>query len=366
MNVDSLNTSILWGVEAWRVIAAFLVVLLGFMARRLIVSMFRGFLKRQADKTQVQWDDALVEFMPSPLAAIAQIGLWYGAIRLLKLPTEPVNIDGVARAGLELAIWFAGAWALFRLIDVVSGAIERVSEKTDSKLDDQLVPLVRKSLKVIAAITVMVMAVQNLGYSVTSLVASLGVGGLALALAAKDTVANLFGSVVVFTDQPFQIGDWVEFGSVQGTVEEVGFRTTRVRRFDQSLVTVPNATFSDTPIVNHSKRPLRRIDMSVGITYEAGPSDLRNLLASLRGLVADHPEIDDAFHFVHFTNFGASSLDLDIYCFSKSTDWVEYLSAKEDLMLKIMEAVNEAGLELAFPTRTVYLRDEQWPARQRA
>jgi MscS family membrane protein len=155
----------------------------------------------------------------------------------------------------------------------------------------------------------------------------------------------------------------VEFGGVQGTVEEVGFRTTRVRRFDKSLVTVPNATFSDTPIVNHSKRPLRRIDVSVGISYEAGASDLRSLLESLRELVAEHPSIDEGFHFVHFTNFGGSSLDLQIYCFSKSTDWVEYLSAKEDLMLKIMEIVEKAGLEMAFPTRTVYLRDEQWPAR---
>ena len=112
------------------------------------------------------------------------------------------------------------------------------------------------------------MVVQNLGYSVTSLIASLGVGGLALALAAKDTVANMFGSVVVFTDRPFQVGDWVEFAGIEGTVEEVGFRTTQLRRFDQSTVAVPNAMFSSTPIVNHSRRPLRRISMTVGVSYE--------------------------------------------------------------------------------------------------
>jgi MscS family membrane protein len=357
---EVLRKTILWDVEIWRVGAAVVVVLLGLIARRVIVSVFRGFLKRQADRTNVEWDDELVKHMPSPLAAMAQIAVWYGAVIIIRLPKEPVDFDRIARAGLSVALWFAGAWALFRIIDVISGALQRMSEKTDSKLDDQLIPLVRKSLKVVAAITVFVMAVQNLGYSVTSLIASLGVGGLALALAAKDTVANVFGSVVVFTDQPFQIGDWVQFSDVEGTVEEVGFRTTRVRRFDKSLVTVPNAKFSSTPIVNHSKRPIRRISMNVGITYEAKASDIKGLLKELRELIASHPEIDDEFHFVHFTGFGASSLDLSIYCFTKTTNWVEYLTAKEDLMLKIMEKVEGAGLEMAFPTRTVYLRDEKW------
>jgi MscS family membrane protein len=363
MGTESLYVQVLWGVALWRLLAATVIILFGFAARRIIVALFRGFLKRQADKTSVEWDDELVEHMPAPLAAIAQVGVWYGAVLVAQLPKEPFDIRGWAQSGLVLALWVAAAWVVFRLVDVLCGALARMSEKTESRLDDQLIPLLRKTLKVVIAIIVFVMAVQNLGYSVTSLVASLGVGGLALALAAKDTVANLFGSFVVFTDQPFQIGDWVEFGSVQGTVEEVGFRTTRVRRFDKSLVTVPNATFSDTPIINHSRRPIRQVSFTVGLTYESKAAQLKTVLEKLRELVSSHEEIDDEFHFVHFTNFGASSLDLQIYCFTKSTNWVEFLAAREDLMLKIMEIVEGEGLEMAFPTQTLYLRDEQWPQR---
>ncbi|MGH1363212.1 MAG: mechanosensitive ion channel family protein [Calditrichia bacterium] len=360
MGSELLSEEVLWGIPLWRVLLTTAIVFIGLASRRVIQALFRNILKRQAEKTSIQWDNEFVEFTPAPLAALVQIAIWFLAAALLKLPTEPLDIATYVTQGLKVAIWFALAWLLMRLVDVLAGALARASAKTESKLDDQLIPLVRKTFKVVIAVTIGVMVIQNLGYSVTSLVASLGVGGLALALAAQDTVANLFGSVVVFTDKPFQVGDWVQFQGVEGTIEEVGFRTTKVRRFDKSMVTVPNSTFSTNPITNHSRRPIRRIKMNVGVTYEAKANQLKALMADLRELLSEHQGIDQSFHFVHFTEFGDSSLNLQIYCFTKSTVWTDFLATREDLMLQIMQVVERHGLEMAFPTRTVYFRDERW------
>jgi len=351
----------LWGVELWRLVAATLLVFGGFGLRRVIVGLFRGVLSKTAARTKAEWDDELVEFLPAPLSVMAQIGLWFIAAQVLALPQDPIEIETFVLQGLEVAFWVAAIWLAFRLVDVMAASMSRVADRTSSKLDDQLIPLIRRTLKLVVAVTAGVMIVQNLGYSVTSLVASLGVGGLALALAARDTVANLFGSLVIFTDRPFQIGDWISFGSVEGTVEEVGIRTTTVRRFDKASVMVPNSIFSTEAITNHSRRSIRRIDLNVGVAYATRGAQMQELLARLRKLVVEHPDIDQTFHFVHFVGFGASSLDVQVYCFSKSAVWTEHLAAKEDLMLRIMGIVDELGLEFAFPSRTVYLRHDDPP-----
>ena len=351
---------ILWGVPPLFLMLAGLVILLGFISRGMIVYIFKRYLARFAGKTEAQWDDDLIRLLPTPLSWAAQIAFWYVAAALLALPSEPIDIRTYVFQGLLVALATTACWTVLALVDVFALLVARASAKTESRLDDQLVPLIRKSFKLIVVLTFTIMVVQNLGYSVTSLLASLGVGGLALALAARDTVANVFGSVVVFTDRPFQVGDWIEVSGIEGTVEEVGFRTTRVRRFDKALVTLPNQTFSSSPITNFSTRSVRRINMTVGISYEANASNLKSLLTDLRKLVETHDGLDRAFSFVHFTEFGDSSLNLQIYCFTRSTVWTEFLATRETLMLEIMETVQRHGLEMAFPTRTVYFRDEKY------
>ncbi|WP_457654089.1 mechanosensitive ion channel family protein [Rhodocaloribacter sp.] len=356
-----LGPEILWGVPAWRLVAAVLIIFLGFFSRRLVTWLFGGFLKRRVGKTRVQWDDDLVRLVPRPLALVIQIVLWQLAAAILLLPEEPLNIRRFVTDGLNAAIAVALVWVFFRLTDVLALALERAAQRTETRLDDQAVPLLRKTIKVFVGIVVAVMVIQNLGYSVTSLIASLGIGGLALALAAKDTVANFFGSVVIFTDAPFQIGDWVEFDGVEGTVEEVGFRTTRIRKFDKGLVTVPNQTFTSTAITNYSNRKIRRIKLTVGVSYETSAEEMERLLEALRLMIAEHPGIGKDFYLVHFTNFGASSLDILIYCFTTTAEWTTFLEIQEDVMLRIMRIIAAHGLEIAYPTRTVYLRDEHWP-----
>ena len=362
MQSDFLYHELLWGVTAWRLGLALFLIFLGFTARRIIFFLFKGYLSRKARTTAMRWDDELVALMPAPLAVTAVVLLWQGGARLLQLPEEPVPLQTYVFQGLQVALVTAITWCGLRLVDVAANALSRISQHTESKLDDQLIPLLRKTLKVSIVIIVAIMVIQNLGYSVSSLVASLGVGGLALALAAKDTIANVFGSLVVFTDRPFHVGDWVEIAGIEGTVEELGFRTTQIRRFDKSTVTMPNSTFSSNPIVNHSRRPIRRIKMTVGLSYQTSAAQMRTFLSQARELIQNHPEIDQSFNFVYMTDLSDSSLNLQIYCFTKSTVWTQFLAAKEDLILQLMDLVENHGLEIAYPTRTLYLREEQWQA----
>ena len=354
------SVKLLWGVALWRLVVAALIIFAGFLSRKLVVALFKRSLESLAKGTKAQWDDDLVRMLPTPLSVAIQLVLWYFALGFLDLPSEPYDTQLLAFQGLKVAIAVTVAWTAFRLVDVFTLAMERLSAKTDSKLDDQIVPLLRKTFKILISVTVFVMVVQNLGYSVAGLLASLGVGGLALALAAQDTVANFFGSVVIFTDRPFQVGDWVEFNGIEGDVEEVGFRTTRIRRFDKSLITVPNSKFSTNAITNHSVRPKRRLDFTVGVTYETKPDQLKKLVDEIRELVKSFDGVDRGFQFVHFTEMGATSLNVRVYCFTETINWVKHLEVREALMLRVMEIVQAHGLEMAFPTQTLYLRDEKW------
>jgi MscS family membrane protein len=190
---------------------------------------------------------------------------------------------------------------------------------------------------------------------VGSLLAGLGIGGVAIALASKDTVANLFGSLVIFLDKPFQIGDWIEMGSIEGTVEEVGLRTTRVRTFANSLITIPNAKFTTEAVNNWSRMKKRRIKMTVGLTYDATPDKVEEAVLRIREIIAADEKIRNDFYLVNFDNLGPSSLDLFVYCFTETTNWAEFLQAKQEFLLKIMRAVEELGLEFAFPTQTLHV-----------
>lgn len=346
-------------MSLWSLLAAGTIIFLGFLSRLVISGLFKGMLKKHAERSAAEWDDEAVERLPAPLAAIVQIFVWYLALLILRLPTEPVDIEKYVYKGLEAALAVSFVWLLLRIIDVFSNAFMRASAETETKLDDQLIPLLRKTLKTLVAILAIVQIIQNLGYSVTSLIAGLGVGGLALALAAQDTVANVFGSIVIFADKPFQVGDWIESNGVEGTVEEVGFRTTRVRRFDKSLVVMPNSTFSDNPITNHSSRPIRRVTMTVGLSYDTTPDQMNQFLSSVRELLQSHEGIDQGFHFAHFTEFNESTLDVQIYCFTKTTNWVEHLRIREDLQLRIMKIVEDQKLEIAFRTQTLHIKQDK-------
>lgn len=342
------------GIEAWVYIASFSAIFIGFVAKKIVGGVLQRFIQA-SEKTRFKFDDVLFSALQKPAEwAIMVLGL-YVAVSILPIPESPVDIKRFVTAvitgtSVALVVWFA-----VRLVDGLSELWMEKAAATETKLDDQLVPIARRSAKVFLVIIGIVLVLQNLGYSVGSLLAGLGIGGVALAMASKDTVANLFGSLVIFLDKPFQIGDWIEMGDIEGTVEEVGLRTTRVRTFANSLITVPNLMWTTQSINNWSRMQKRRIKMTVGVTYSSAPEKVEALVQRIRDIIKADENIRDDFFLVNFDNFGPSSLDVFIYCFTVTTNWGEFLQAKETFMLQIMHAVRELGLSFAFPTQSIHV-----------
>jgi MscS family membrane protein len=350
----ALMTHELGGIPVWTYLTALGAIVAGFVAKQISDAIFRRLLALTA-KTKLPFDEILVGALSRPFGWALQAAGIYVALVLLPVPEEPLDLRRLVDAALVAYSTVLLVWVATRFVDGISDWWEARARRTESRLDDQLIPIVRRSLKVFCYVIGAVLALQNLGYSVGSLLAGLGIGGLAIAMASKDTVANLFGSLVIFLDKPFQIGDWIELGDLEGTVEEVGLRTTRVRTFANSLITLPNSQFTTQPVNNWSKMKKRRIMMTVGVTYDTTPEQLDELVRRIRDLIAADEKLHDDFYLVNFDSFGPSSLDIFIYCFTVTTNWGEFLQAKQEFMLRLMALVDELGLSFAFPTQTVHL-----------
>ncbi len=341
-------------VSVGQLLAALVAVLAGFLFRRLGQAGLNR-MRRLTEKTKTAWDDIVFDALEKPLGfafVIAGVGT---ALLLLDPPEAPVNIRRFLEAGLRAMAAVVLVWFVLRLVDGAADELSKIASKTESKLDDQALPIIRTSAKVFAVLIGAMVVVQNLGYSIGSLLAGLGLGGAAIALASKDTVANLFGSLVIFIDRPFQIGDWIKIGGIEGTVEEVGLRTTRIRTFANSLITLPNHLLTTSAIENWSAMEQRRISVNIGVTYGTSPDKLDELVKRFRQVLIDDERIAQDFFLVSFNNFGPSSLDIFVYCFTKTTNWAEYLQVRQEVFLQFMKVVEELGLSFAFPSQSLYV-----------
>jgi len=337
---------------------AFVLLFFALLLKKILAHLFTKAIFRAAQKTSSEMDEMLLKKLNKPAEFLVLVTGFYLAVELLQLPKEPSNIDGIARNLVQVLLTFNLAWFCYNMVSLLESWLGHWAGRTESTLDDHLIPFIRKSLRVFIVFLAVLLLIQNLGYSISGLLASLGLGGLAVALAAKDSLSNIFGSLMILLDRPFSIGDWVKAGEMEGTVEEIGFRSTRIRTFAKTLITVPNSSLMNLSIDNFSLMPKRRIKLTVGVTYATTPTQMRQAVAEIKQLLRTHPAIDQEFFLVNFTDFGASSLDIMVYCFTISTVWGEYLEAREDVCLKIMDLLEKLGLEIAFPSRTLYLRNE--------
>lgn len=253
-----------------------------------------------------------------------------------------------------LIISFIALYFVFRLIDIVGLYISKHSKRGRvGTLDVQLVPLITKSLRVIVITIGILSILNNFGYNIISLLTGLGIGGLALALAAQTTLSNLFGSITIFSDRHIRIGDWVKIGETEGIVEEVGLRATLIRRVDQALVTVPNSQFINTEVINYSAMKKRKIEFFLRIKYGTHAKKIKETVDGIKKIIEEYEKIDQSFHVVRFSDFEESSLNIFIYCFTKDTSMAEFYSAKEGLNLKIMELLEKLGVEIAIPSQII-------------
>lgn len=356
-----MNSEIL-GITVSRYLAAFGIVLVAFIAKKIFGFFFKRAILPLALKTRRELDDRFLVCLQKPAEFLIFIIGLFIAVEVLQLPVAPFDLKRLAITLVKALVILDIAWFLFNLVDLVDHYLNQWTARTASTLDDHLAPLVRKSLRIFIVIMAGLMAIQTFGYPVTGVLASLGIGGLAFALAAKDTVSNIFGSLMIIFDRPFQIGDWIKAGEMEGVVEEIGFRSTKIRTFAKTLISVPNNIIANMALDNYSRMPKRRIRLTVGVTYDATPAQMREAVSRIRAMLKAHPAIDQEFFLVNFTDFGASSLDIMVYCFTTTTVWGEYLDAREDVCLKIMDILEQLGLEIAFPSTTVYLRKEDTDA----
>lgn len=312
-------------------------------------------------RTKTELDDLIIKSARNPAGYLILLQGFYFAVLSLQLPENigvVENVPVILNNAYFLVFSFIMLYFVFKFIDVIGYYIFRMAEKSESKLDDQLAPLIVKSLRIFAVTMGILFILQNYNYSITSLLAGLGIGGLAFALAAQDTVSNLFGSITIFSDKPFHLGDWIQIGDFEGTVEYVGFRSTRIRRFDQALVTVPNSKFINSGVINYSSMKKRRIKFNLGVTYGTTADQMTRLVDGIKQIIKEDHRFDHTFYMVHFTEFGDYALNIFIYCFTRTTVWDEYLAVREEFNLMILKLLEELEVEIAFPSQTVYLEKE--------
>ncbi len=349
-----IGTEVYFGLHLWQLVGLFFLILIVFVSHKLFTFLVdRGlhFLLVKFGYGQV------AEKYLLPVARIVSIYfivlLLAIFIRLLQLPISTVYWITLL---LNAAKPFIVTVIFYKLVDVLSMYMTKVAEKTPSTLDDQLVPLVRKTLKAFVIIVgVLFILKEGLQVDIVPFLTGLSIGGLAFALAAQDTIKNFFGSLMIFIDKPFQVGDWITSGDVDGTVEEVGFRSTRVRTFRNSLMYIPNGVIADRTIDNHGLRKYRRFYTQITITYDTPPELVEVFVDGLKKIVINHPKTRKDYYNIYFNNLSSYSLEIMFYVFFEVPTWPEELQTREDLLLSIMRLANELGVRFAFPTQTLHM-----------
>ncbi len=289
------------------------------------------------------------EALVAPLSALLMACGVYAALAVFNLPPEAERLAG---AGTKLAVTAIALWGIFRGGAAALGHFEQLARSRDLGIA-AFMPLVRKIAGFVFGILGALIVAESLGLEVKTFLAGLGIGGLAVALAAQDTIANMFGSFVVVMDHPFRVGDTVRIAGNEGTVEDIGLRSTRLRTRARTLIVMPNKLVASEAITNFSRMPQRRVDQTIGLTYATSAAQMEEILGDLRALLRDDPGVHPGLIAVNFADYGESSLDITIVFFTSDPDWQKHMAVRERINLKIMRAVANRKLAFAFPTQTV-------------
>ena len=338
-------------VANWQWIGLFISILLGLMLK-VVAQHLLHLAKRFTSKTKVQWDDKIADAIERPVGLLAASLFWIASLRILQFSGMMLTVMSLVA---QIILSIAMIWIIYKLTEVLTDHLKTLAARSDSALDDHLVPLINRALKIFIVIIGILVMFQNLGINVMSVLAGLGLGGLAFALAARDMCANLFGSVMIFLDRPFSIGDWVLIGENEGTVEDIGFRSTRVRTFYNSVISIPNATVANADIDNMGAREFRRIKAFFGLTYDTPPEKMEAFLEGVKNIVEANEYTRKDYYHVVFNGYGNSSLDVMLYCFLKVPDWATELVERQNIYLEILRLASEIGVDFAYPTQSLHI-----------
>jgi MscS family membrane protein len=348
---EGLFSRTFYGNSVAQWFTAFGIAVASLVVGRALYWLLGNVVKKLTAKTKTRLDDLIVDMVEEPVVLIVTLwGAWLGIGRL----ALPATVQLWMGNALRFVVILTAAWMVTRLLDALyKEYLVPLAGKTETQLDDQLLPIVRKGAKLAIWAVGIVVAVNNAGYDVGALVAGLGIGGLALAMAAKDTVSNMFGGLMIFTDRPFKLNDRVRVSGFDGFIRDIGVRSTRLQTLDGTVVTIPNAKFSESAVENISLEPSRKIVVNLGLTYDTPPAKMQEAMSLLRDLASQEARLEPTAS-VAFTAFGESAMNVNfVYFIRKDAD---ILATQTAVNIAILERFAAAGLELAYPTRTLYTK----------
>jgi MscS family membrane protein len=344
-------------IPLWQYLSSLTYIFLAFYVSRALDAFITGRVKKWAEQTTTKLDDLLVELLRGPVRIVSFVILLHVGMQVYAWPT---GLESFFSQALKIIVAVSLTYVLIKAVDALMHAWkDRTTTPENEQFSRQLIPLIGKSLKIFAVIVVALVTSQNLGLNVTGLIASLSIGGLAIGLAAQDTLANLFGAVAVLVDRPFKVGDRIQIDSLDGFVETIGFRSTRVRNLDGHLVTVPNKTMGNATITNVTARPSIKTVMNIGLTYDTPPERVKRAVKIIEEVCRSHPKTSDVI--ISFNKFESFSLNIIVVHWWGDTDFRAYLGGIQEMNLNLKERFAAEGIEFAFPTQTLYMKQPASP-----
>jgi MscS family membrane protein len=332
-----------------------LVVLCVYLIAKLITFLLEQYVKHFADRTENKLDDLVLKIMHRSVTFILVLAAVYFGVKSLSLS------DGIDNFVVK-AVFILFTLKIARELDVflafvVESYLTPIAKKQKGFAKTFIPPMLRFTKLVVWTLAGLLI-ISNLGYNVTSLIAGLGIGGLALALAAQETLSNAFGSIAILTDQPFKVGDWVHLAEYEGEIVDVGMRSTKIKTIDLSIVSVPNTTVAAGIVENYSKRKARKVGQVFSLTYNTPVKKIKEFIKTVEGILKKDKDVETETLRVNFKNFGESALEFEaLYYVTDMTSYARYLDIRERINLKIKESTEKIGVEMAFPTQSLYIRN---------
>ena len=342
-----------WLLEPWQWVGLLLLFLVAFFFERILTLSVRPLVRRLARFEGVNLPADVLARFERPFGWFLLAWLWLGGVQLLDMP---VAVYAPLRLGVQLFTTVIGVWTLYAATDVMCWPLKVKADQSENKFDDMLVPLLRRTIKILVVIIGLVFFASQLSGDLWHILAGLSIGSLAIGFAAKDSIENLFGTFTVLLDGPFRIGDVVKIGGdIEGSVEEVGFRSTRIRTPEDSLITVPNSRFISSSVDCLGARRARRVKLDLGVTYDTPAPKIEAFCEGIRELIRAHPYSTNENYHVWMAGFGASSLDIEVVFFINALDYGTFTRERHRMFLDVLRLAQRLGVSFAFPTTTVWM-----------
>lgn len=339
------------------------VFLLFLLFRKLFTKYVFRLIMRAINKTKINVLTNIFQSFQKPMEWLFIIIGIYLAVRIYPYINHEQDWFGNL---IKVSFIILFTWGLLNLSSSSSNLFYKINERTNIKIDKILIPLLSKTLQLVIIAISATIVLQEFGYSIEGFIAGLGLGGLAISLAARDALANILGGVVIISEKPFDLGDWILTPSVEGTVEDIGFRSTKVRTFADALVTVPNNTLANENITNWSKMGKRQIQFSIRIVYDTPNNKIKRVIERIDSLLREHEGVHPDTILVNFDKYQEDGLDIFLYFFTKTTVWAEHLQVREDINFKILDILQEENVEIAMPTRRLMVDTEEEQQEEKA